>query len=114
MPEETLTREQFLKRCETIYDAGLARPEVLRLLERWTDFVMRLEGGQFNYAVDFLRQEQKRTEGFYPGRTLAGDKDGYDLIQLAAILTHPCQLCGEDLKAWWTRVAFCTHKGKTP
>jgi len=46
-----MTKEQFLARCETAYDMGLATPGRLRLLGRWVEAVMRLEGGQFGRAV---------------------------------------------------------------
>lgn len=40
---EKLTEEQWLARCRTVYRMGLARPEILGLLERAFDAVMRLE-----------------------------------------------------------------------
>lgn len=105
-----ITRAEFLRRCGNAFDAGLATPEHLRLMEQWIDFVMRFEGGQMGYVADFMEMETRRLEYFH--RTLANDKEGYALVQFAAILTHPCQLCAEDPKAWWTRTAFCPHKGK--
>ena len=69
-----LTREQFLKRCETAYDAGLITQTTIPLLERWLDFVMRFEGGQTNYVVDFLESEAQRTHRF--NLSLANDYDG--------------------------------------
>lgn len=108
-----LTKEQFLARCANAYDAGLIRPETIRLLDRWLDFVMRFEGGQMAYAVDFLDQEQRR-HGFRSTHTLANDTDGYDLIRLSAIFCHSCQACATDPKAWWTRGAMCPHKPVAP
>lgn len=111
MAEQTkrrMTREEFLARCANAWDAGLIRAETLTLLDRWIDFVMRLEGGQMNYVADFLAMEKKR-HGYYPNRTLANDADGYALMNFAAILNHKCQLCATDRNAWWTRGAFCTH-----
>jgi len=111
-----LSRKDFLARCATIYDAHLARPEVLSILSRWTDMMMRLQGGQLEDFARLLMEEHERTGHFYT--KLANDKDGYDVIQLAAILTHHCQKCAEDTQAWWTRPAFCDHKdgmfGKSP
>ena len=107
-----MNKEQFLKRCETIYNAGLATPERLRLLDKWIDGVMRFEGGQMNYVADFIASESQRTAHFHPCECLANDADGYALVQLSAILNHPCQQCAEDSKAWWTRSALCTHKTK--
>lgn len=103
-----LTKEQFLARCANAFDAGLASESRLRLLDRWLDYVMRLEGGQMAYIADFLALEKKRTSGFH--NTLAGDADGYALIQFSAILNHHCQSCAVDPKAWWTRGAFCEHR----
>lgn len=107
-----MTKEQFLARCGNAYDAGLCTPEQLRLLDRWLDFVMRFEGGQMAYVAEFIEQESRRTNHFHRHGTLANDGDGYALIQLAAILTHPCQSCATEPehKAWWTRPAFCEHK----
>lgn len=105
-----MKRNEFLRRCETIYDKGLIRPETVSLLEKWLDLVMRLEGGQLTNVVEILYDEKKRTENFAGHRTLASDPDGYALIQLAAILSHPCQECAEDKEAWHTRTAFCKHK----
>lgn len=103
-----MTRDEFLARCANAYDAGLARDEVLRLLERWAELVARLEGGQLHIVIDLLSQENERTNWFR--QNLSGDKDGYDVIQLAAILTHPCQLCATSPNAWWTRSGMCSHR----
>lgn len=105
-----LTKEQFLARCANAYDAGLCTPERMRLLERWVDMVMRLEGGQTYIFAEMLELERKRLDGMYPQACLANDQDGYALIQFAAILTHHCQKCAVDPHAWWTRAAFCEHK----
>lgn len=105
-----MTKQQFLKRCETIYDLGLADSDTLKLLERWADIVMRFEGGQIWALVDFLQKESERTQRFGNHSILAGDTQGYKIIQIAAILTHPCQKCAEDKDAWHTRAAFCKHK----
>jgi len=109
---ENLTKENLFKRFETAYKMGLLNPEVFNLMERQIDAVMRLEGGQFHYWVDFLEAEKRRTENFAGHKVLAGDVMGYKAIQLMAILTHQCQKCAEDPKAWHTRAAFCEHKDK--
>lgn len=105
-----MTKEQFIKRCETIYDMGLATNEVLRLMSQWTEAIMRLEGGQTDYFVEVLARERKRTNGFAGSETLANDNIGYKVIQLNAVLVHPCQKCGEDKTAWHTRTAYCDHQ----
>lgn len=114
-----MTKEEFLKRCETVYANGHARPEVFSLMSRWLDFVMRFEHtlfthgqGQGPYVWDFLEMERERlqSETSATARTLASDATGYELIQLAAILSHPCQQCAEDRNAWHTRSAFCEHR----
>jgi hypothetical protein len=105
-----LTKQQFLDRCANAFDAGLISESTLGLLDRWTDFVMRFEGGQMNYAIDFLRDEYDRLEHFHPHKTLANDADGYRVIQFAAILKHHCQQCATNPNAWWTRGCFCDHK----
>lgn len=107
-----MTKEQFLARCANAYDMGLCTPERLRLLDRWLDFVLRFEGGQMRYAVEFLDAEVRRNRTATNGAIgmLAGDDDGYALNVFAAILTHKCQTCAEDPDACHTRGAFCPHK----
>jgi hypothetical protein len=107
-----MTRDDFLARCANAYDAGLMTPERIRLMDSWLDFVLRFEGGQMNYVADFIEDERRRCRGFHAGHTLAGDINGYALIQFAAILTHSCQICATDPKAWWTRPAFCPHRNR--
>lgn len=104
-----MTKSEFLKRCETIYIAELASEEVFKLLNRWVDAIMRLEGGQTGAFATFLNYEKSRLLNFLPSKVLANDVNGYKIIQLAAILSHPCQDCAEDKAAWWTRSGFCTH-----
>lgn len=106
-----MTKAQFLNRCNTAWTAGLIRPSTLKLLDQWIDMVMRLEGGQLDMFSDLLDSESRRTGGFT--MKLANDRDGYDIVQLSAILNHPCQQCAEDTKAWWTRTAFCQHKKRS-
>lgn len=105
-----MTKEQFLARMANAYDMGLCTELNLALLESWLDAVMRFEGGQIDYWFEFLEQENDRLDGFASNRTLANDKNGYQLIQLAAILTHPCHKCAADPEAWHTRAGFCKHK----
>ena len=104
-----MNKENFIKRCETLYAMGLADEEVLNLASRWVDAIMRLEGGQLHYFTDFLSEEKKRTENFSGRQTLANDNLGYKVINLIAVLNHPCQKCAEDKNAWHTRTAFCNH-----
>jgi hypothetical protein len=105
-----MSKEEFLARCANAYDAGLCTPERLRLLERWLDFVLRFEGGQMSYVAEFMDSESERTNHFRGSKTLASDRDGYSLIEFAAILSHHCQQCATSRDAWWTRPAFCDHK----
>ncbi len=115
-----MTKEQFLKRCETIYDMGyfnnrdissmlrLACDTFLRLRccysihkEKFDD-ISKLHQGSI--AVDnismFLDEE----------KLLASDNDVYNAMQLACVIDHPCQKCAEDKNAWHTRYAFCHHE----
>lgn len=112
-----MTKTEFLARCETIYDMGLAKPHLFHLMRDWLDAVMRYEHTMFSHGqsqgndwMRFNESEFKRTER--GNRTLANDTDGYHLQEIAAVLAHPCQLCAEDKDAWHTRSAFCNHKGK--
>ena len=103
-------RADFLARCATAYDAGLCTPDRLKILQRWVEIVMRLEGGQLGYAVEMLAEESERTAGFRSGAVLANDSEGYAAVQLLALLTHYCQQCATDPGAWWTRPGFCQHR----
>ena len=110
-----MTKAEFLARCENAWDCGVINHDRLRLMSRWLDFVLRLEGGQLSMALDFLVAERKRNGVPFGTPTgaigqLASDKDGYALQEFAAILTHHCQKCATDPSAWWTRTAFCKHK----
>lgn len=105
-----MTKQEFIYRCVTAYDMGLCTEEILNLAEKWTDFVMRFEGGQIKCLADFIADEDLRTMSFHPGKTLANDKLGYQVIQLMAILSHPCQKCATDKTAWHTRAGFCQHR----
>ena len=111
-----MTRAEFLARCSTIFDMGLATEEQLRLLERWADTMLRLEyclfdqGDQIHYVWQFLEAERRRIGE--RGNTLANDEAGYNLVRMAAVLSHPCQKCAEDPRAWHTRSAMCSHGEK--
>jgi hypothetical protein len=105
-----MTKKQFLARCANAWDAGFCTDDRLKLLERWLDMVMRFEGGQVNIFLEEMERERKRLHGMYSSDVLANDKDGYALIQFAAILTHHCQKCAVDPQAWWTRPGFCEHQ----
>lgn len=112
-----MTRDEFLARCATIYDTGRARPELFRLMRNQLDAVMRYEHTMFSSGqsqgrcwTEFMADEFMRTES--GTKTLANDSDGYELQEIAAILSHHCQQCAEDKNAWWTRSGFCDHKEK--
>ena|SRR3990167_1174331 len=105
-----MTKEQFLSRCGNAYDMGLVSEDIIHHIERLYDGMTRLEGGQIDCFAEMLETERQRTSNFSNYMQLANDKLGYDGTQLLAILTHHCQQCGEDPKAWHTRPAFCSHK----
>lgn len=112
---DTMTKDEFLARCATAWDCGYVTPDRLCLMMRWLDFVMRFEGGQLSMALDFLVDERRRNKcpaGTSSGAigNLAGDADGYALIQLSCLLAHPCQKCATDTSAWHTRAGFCEHR----
>lgn len=108
-----MTKQHFLDRMSNAYDMGLCEPRILQLAEQWCDAIMRLEGGQFYNFMATMEQEKERTDFFSTYKTLANDVDGYKVIQLMAILTHPCQECATDPGAWHTRSGFCPHKDTT-
>jgi hypothetical protein len=113
----TLTKEDFLARCANAYDVGLITPELMQLLATWTDAMLRLEhsiftiGGQsqLHYVWDFLTMEKERVAE-HSNMTLASDAAGYKLVELTALLSHPCQECATSQHAWWTRPGWCDHK----
>ena len=92
------------------WDLKLINEKSIAILYRWIDAIMRLEGGQIHYWVDFLEAEKSRTLNFAGYKTLANDKEGYEAVHFTAILQHPCQKCAIDPEAWHTRFAFCNHK----
>jgi hypothetical protein len=104
-----MTKKEFLARCGNAFDAGVCTDAHIRILERWCDMVMRLEGGQVGTFAEFLEMERERLNGMYPSACLANDKIGYGVIQFAAILRNNCQKCAVDPKAWWTRPGLCEH-----
>lgn len=111
---ELLTKDQFLARCANAWDMGLCTPERLALLREWVDAILRFEGGQTYNWAQFIAQEMDRN-GRRPTSVggfgaLAGDEDGYALVQLTALLAHHCQDCAVDPHAWHTRGAFCPHR----
>jgi len=84
-----MTHDEFILRCETIWEKGHARPELFRLMREWLDALMRYEHTQFSHGqgqgkdwLRFLNAEFERTnEG---NNTLANDGEGYALQELAA------------------------------
>lgn len=112
--EKELTEDEFLARCRIAYRYGLGRPHIASLMQSWLDAVMRYEHSMFSSGqtqgrdwLDFIVMEDARTSrGMY---TLANDKDGYALQQIAAVFSHPCQECATSKDAWHTRPGFCNH-----
>jgi hypothetical protein len=112
MRDNELTKDQWLARCANVYDMGLVTWDQLLLMERWLDFVMRFEHTMFSHGQSqgdmcwrFLDEERQRIQE-NNRFTLASDKQGYDIIRLAAVFSHGCQQCAEDPKAWHTRACF--------
>lgn len=113
-----LTKEKWLARCANAFDMGLVTRERMHLLDMWVDTALRAGAvacgvrQQCEYLVDFMEAERRRlSDGAAFPHTLASDVDGYSLVRLAAIFSHPCQKCAEDRNAWHTRSAFCEHNG---
>ena len=114
--EFNITREDFLKRCETVYEKGFANRKLFALMQNWIDFVMRFEHTMFSNGqtfgsiiLDFIDREKYHLEKSN-NKTLANDEIAYAMLQVAAILSHPCQKCAEDKDAWHTRTSFCLHE----
>ena len=114
-----MTRQEFLRRCETIYDMGFFNDRsTSTFLQKATDCYMRMRSA---YARD-KEWFQKIACDFQGGiavenidycldknHTLAADKNVYNAQVIACILDHPCQLCAEAKNAWHTRYGFCDH-----
>jgi hypothetical protein len=107
--EPEMTEEEFLVRCRTIYRMGLATHAHFRILERWANMVARLEAGQLEIFAELLQEERTRTDGFHNRFRGANDAIGYGVINLVAVLVHPCQICAGDEKAWHIRTGMCPH-----
>ena len=126
-----MTKQELLKRCETIYDMGLMNDGALTSLERGVELLMRITDvaargtvtisadappqcdNQIEYARDIIAMEAARVRaaaGKGALLTLASDQPGYDAVRLAVVLTHPCQTCAEDARAFHTRPGFCEHR----
>ena len=103
-----MTRQEFLHRCAVAYDAGLVTEDSLVLWKEWADFVLRLEGGHMDMVATFLASEKIRTDFFI--HTLSNDRVGYKVVQLAYLLSHPCQTCATDTQGWWSKSGTCTHR----
>lgn len=115
-----LTKEEFLKRCETIYDLKLledpsklrsATEVYLRLRHVYSEHPEAFEEIKRNHQGKIAIEEltnwgtdiKKENFGY-----LASDQ--YNLVEAASILAHPCQKCAVDKKAWHTRYSFCKHQ----
>lgn len=87
-------------------------PERLALLARWLEVVARFEHGDTLRVVELLSEERRRRrpDGVKAFGQMEHDDDGYALLNLAAILGHPCQECAEDPQAWHMRPGFCQHR----
>lgn len=83
--------------------------KLFKHIERSYDALFRLQGNQFHYFMNHMKSEDERTRNFSNEFQLANDKLGYDAVRVLAVLTHPCQECAEDPKAWHTRPAYCKH-----
>jgi len=123
-----MTKDEFLARAENAWNMGLITPERMDLMNQWLEVVMReghsrvadQRGGQeqWRYVKGFwdgeMQRLNRRTDETFGASgatfTLANDSDGYALIELAAVLSHPCQACAASRNAWHTRRAFCNHK----
>lgn len=110
-----MTKDEYLKRCETIWGCGLANLVLFMLMRDWLDALMRYEHTLFSYGqtqgqswMQFINSEFERTGR--GARTLANDSQGYALQKIAAVLSHPCQQCAENPEAWHTRPGFCPHR----
>lgn len=120
-----MTRKEWLARCSTAYDIGLANDRTLLGLCAASDTYLRLthvtvlknrgeeDNLQESIAIESLRLEADRvikesSESFI--RTLANDPKLYSGVTLAALLRHPCQKCATDPRACHTRYGFCEHQ----
>lgn len=118
-----MTKQEFLKRCETIWAKGFIKNRnIVCLLRDAAECFVRLRSVyahnpalfddikkqlQGDIAVDLLTGFNT----YDKDKLLAGDP-AYKCVELAAILGHPCQICSEDPNAWHTRSGFCPHKGE--
>lgn len=115
-----MTKKEFLKRCELIYDMNLHKSAAF--LRNATDTYLRLRSVYARYP-EYFDEIGKDHQGcisienlnFFldKNRILASDSEAYKANHLANILNHPCQKCAEDKNSWHTRYGFCAHKKHT-
>lgn len=115
-----MTKQQFLKRCETIFDMGFVKDRaVMSYLRYAADSYLRL---RFVYATqpDAFEKIKSDHQGMIAidnlnysldkEKLLASDDGAYKSEVVASILDHPCQKCAEDKFAWHARYGFCSHR----
>lgn len=101
-----MTKQEFLDRCSTAWDAGYISEDVLVTIRNFHEITAREYGNQYDISK-FIREYEEQRMG---DRSLASDSVAYKGTRFLYLLTHPCQLCATDKSAWHTRYAFCEHK----
>lgn len=101
-----MTKEKFLKRCETAWDAGYINKESIKMLRLAVEYTSRLQWWQADIAEEAMSEIQEESKW----RQLATFSELYKCVQLAYLLCHPCDECAENPNAWHTRWWFCNCK----
>jgi hypothetical protein len=117
-----LTKGDFLKRCELLYDSGFFKKRsISSVLRRSVEVFLRLRH-VYAQTPELFEEFKKQHQGAIaieellggddkvdPRKTLANDP-AYKALEAACVFDHPCQQCAEDKSAWHTRYGFCDHK----
>lgn len=100
-----MTKKDWLKRCENVYDLGFV--DNLIIARNGTDFLMR---SKVQEVIEDERCHQQdivdsimKEDIIRSKECLANDTDAYNALQAMHILTKQCQKCAESKTAWHCR-----------
>lgn len=115
-----MTKEEFLRRCETIWNMGFMKDRSMsNTLRDAADTYMRIRAAYVHNPQAFAAVKmdyqgsiavETLSRWIDNKKVLAADIDVEKAYQFAHILDHPCQFCAEDKGAWHSRYSFCDHR----
>lgn len=118
-----MTKKEWMKRAETIFEMGLIKSDLLSLLRSALEAFVRLRSVYANHPemFDEIKKEyqgeiaineltQYDTLHYLDKKKVLANDRAYNALRITAVIDHPCQKCAEDKNAWHTRYGFCNHK----